>query len=292
MFDKLAEELKKARKEHNLNLQQLSAKTKIDIKFLEAIEAGDFAFLPELYVKAFIKEFARVVGLDEQKIVKKYENIKEGKLYEEAEEQADLKEQAPVKETRSEKKHIPKQPQQISPPVQHYDATIPPSIPDNSAFRMKQKKLIMIGSVAAVIIFLLVYLLFFNSDSDVIITEKPIEEVIENRKQRFVEEETPAEQSAVTQSADSLNLTIFSGDTSWVRIIFDNKRADEFILFPNSQKNLKTGNNFKITFGRSSAVKLQLNNQPLDFTRRGSEVSYVFIDSSGLRYLNSPPQID
>ena len=56
MFDKLSEELKAARIRSGLSLQLLAAKTRIDLKFLENIEDGNFSFLPELYVKAFLKE--------------------------------------------------------------------------------------------------------------------------------------------------------------------------------------------------------------------------------------------
>lgn len=70
MLNKFADELKSKREESGLTLQQLATKTRIDIKFLEAIEQGNFAFLPELYVKAFVKQFAKTIGLDENVILK------------------------------------------------------------------------------------------------------------------------------------------------------------------------------------------------------------------------------
>ena len=71
MFDELANELKTAREKNTMTLAQVANKSKIDIKFLEAMEQGDFAFLPDLYVRAFIKNFAKTVGLDENKILQK-----------------------------------------------------------------------------------------------------------------------------------------------------------------------------------------------------------------------------
>ena len=53
------------------------------MKFLEAMENGDFSFLPELYVKAFTKQYAKAVNLDEDVIIKKYEASKKGIPYEE-----------------------------------------------------------------------------------------------------------------------------------------------------------------------------------------------------------------
>ena len=91
MFDELANELKTAREQNSMSLAQVSNKSKIDIKFLEAMEQGDFAFLPDLYVRAFIKNFAKTVGLDENKIFKKYEAAKLGIPY--------VEEETPKKET-------------------------------------------------------------------------------------------------------------------------------------------------------------------------------------------------
>ena len=80
MLDKYAEELREAREKKGITLQQMAAKTRIDIKFLEAIDNGNFSFLPELYVKAFLKQYAMVVGLDEKETVERYDDAKAGKL--------------------------------------------------------------------------------------------------------------------------------------------------------------------------------------------------------------------
>ncbi len=42
MFEKLANELKEARENTGLTLQQLSAKSRIDLKYLEALEIRKF----------------------------------------------------------------------------------------------------------------------------------------------------------------------------------------------------------------------------------------------------------
>ncbi len=85
MLDKFAEELRQAREENEITLQQMAAKTRIDIKFLEAIDNGNFSFLPTIYVRAFIKQYAKTVGLDEEETIKNYEAAKQGKLPEKVE---------------------------------------------------------------------------------------------------------------------------------------------------------------------------------------------------------------
>ena len=71
MFSKLAEELKLAREKSQLTPEYIAQKIKIDLKFLRMMEKGDFTFLPDIYIKAFLKEYARMVGLDENLIIKK-----------------------------------------------------------------------------------------------------------------------------------------------------------------------------------------------------------------------------
>ncbi len=74
--------LKKTREEKGLSLDDIQEETKIRKKYLEAIEENNFDILPgKVYLKVFIKGYAREVGLDYQELLKKYEilNIKEKK---------------------------------------------------------------------------------------------------------------------------------------------------------------------------------------------------------------------
>ena len=147
----------------------------------------------------------------------------------------------------------------------------------------------MIGGI--IVVFGLIYLIFFRSSSEIIVPEKPYDEVVSESQQRYEEKPNAVTDSSQTNnvSSDSLNLIIQTTDTSWVKIILDNSTEEEFILFPNSQKAIKAKDNFKITFGRSSAIKLQLNNKPLVFNPKSKFVSYIMINSKGLEFLEKPP---
>ncbi|HEY8391946.1 MAG TPA: RodZ domain-containing protein [Capillibacterium sp.] len=69
--------LKAAREEKGLSLDEVQMVTKIRYKHLVAIEAGDFDQLPgEVYVKGFLVNFAKAVGLDGEEILKKYYTLK------------------------------------------------------------------------------------------------------------------------------------------------------------------------------------------------------------------------
>src|SRR5699024_8793629 len=61
----IGDRLKEARESHNISLDDLQESTKIQKRYLQAIEDGNFNLLPgTFYDKAFIKEYALAVDLD------------------------------------------------------------------------------------------------------------------------------------------------------------------------------------------------------------------------------------
>ena len=158
---------------------------------------------------------------------------------------------------------------------------------------MKKKKNLIIGITAAcgAALLLLIYLLFFTKQTEIVVTERPIEEVIKE-KERFSDPNiAKTEHPALIPAADSLSLLRKANDTSWVKIILDDSDEEEFILFPQSQKIIKARNNYKITFGNYTRIELFLNNKPLDQGNNKKSVVHVLIDSTGLKYLSAPPVI-
>jgi transcriptional regulator with XRE-family HTH domain len=274
MFDKFADELKAARENKGLTLQQVAQKTKIDLKFLEIMEEGDFSFLPELYVIAFLKNYARVVGLDEEITVQKYYAAKAGKEYEELPKTEGETVQKKSKETGKKKQPAPAAPIREN------------NLKEGVKGSPLDAKKYIFGAIAAIIIiFVVLYFIFSNQGSTVIITEKPIDEIVEENRQRYLEEETESAQQTLN-NLDSLQLNITSSETSWVKIVYDDKTTGEFILFPKSQKLVKASDNFKITFGNSQGISLKLNGKDIQFGTGRKTVTRVKIDSSGLSLLN------
>ncbi len=289
MLDKFAEELREQREKSGITIQQIASKTRIDKKFLEAIDQGNFSFLPELYVKAFIKEYAMVIGLDGEETVKKFLIAREGKDYNEVLEQEKL-EKEKAKEIKKTESYQPKPVAKSAPVKSYYDDSLNKKEPDDSD---DDKTKLMYAAIAGIVVVVIaiLYLFVFNKTDEIIVEETPIEEIVSDNSQRFEEEFLNDSNTDSAVTADSLLLEIFSSETTWVNIIPDNGQSIEFILYPNSARKLSAQNSFAATVGNSGGVVLKLNNKQVEFSGRSKSVRHFRIDKTGkLEYLNTPPK--
>jgi len=298
MLNKLGEELKEARLKSEATLQQVSTRTRIDVKFLESMENGNFSFLPELYVKAFLKEYCAFVGLDTAAILKKYDLAKQGKSFEESSSssvQQEKKQEIKPEIIPEVKKEEPKPVKKTAPPVTSFDAVQQPVVESSASAVNRQKIIIAVAVSGTIILLTAAYFLFFYNNTNIVVPEKPYEEVVQEHDKYYEDQQnTPAQSDTSSHIAavDSMRLDIRAVDTSWVKIMLDDKRSEEFLLFPRSRKTLAAAKNYKVTFGKSYAIKLELNGKPLDYKPGKSKVAHIMIDSTGITNLEEPPRFN
>jgi transcriptional regulator with XRE-family HTH domain len=79
MLIKFAEDLKIFRESKKITLLQIANETKIHISNLERIENGDFNFMPQPYIRAFLKQYIRCLGLDEKETLYNFDLAKSGR---------------------------------------------------------------------------------------------------------------------------------------------------------------------------------------------------------------------
>ena len=72
--------LKAHRESKKIQILEISEFTKIQPKYIEAIENGDFNILPNVYMRLFIKSYVIFLGLDPNKALKDYELYTTGKI--------------------------------------------------------------------------------------------------------------------------------------------------------------------------------------------------------------------
>lgn len=284
MLDRFAEQLRKARLKKGLSLQQIAAKTRIDIKFLEAIDNGNFGFLPDLYVKAFIKQFAIAIDLDENETLKKYEDALEGKFIDEDEPKSLLEQKIEISST-------PKlSANEKQTPV--YDGTESSQKPPVKKGDLNKTIRLLIYSSGIILALVMVFFLFFNRSSKIIVKEPPYEKVLEETKDRY---QIKGDSEAVTSTVnytDTLALQFANADSvdsAWVMVIYDDLKKEDFLLYPRISKTVYAFDNFKFTLGNSGVIVLRLNNDLLNFEGKRGSVRHYEVTRNGIQRLISPP---
>lgn len=69
----LGKRLVEAREEKGMSLEDLMAATKIQKRYLLAIEQGNYDIIPgKFYVRAFIKQYAEAVGLNPEQLFEEF----------------------------------------------------------------------------------------------------------------------------------------------------------------------------------------------------------------------------
>ncbi|MGD0922348.1 MAG: RodZ domain-containing protein [Terriglobia bacterium] len=70
------ENLQREREMRGVTLQEISAATKISVRFLQALEAEEFTKLPGgIFTRSFIRAYAKYLGLDEDRVLAEYQLV-------------------------------------------------------------------------------------------------------------------------------------------------------------------------------------------------------------------------
>ena len=287
MLDKFAEYLKKARFKKGSSIEQIAALTRIDIKFLEAIDNGNFGFLPDLYVKAFIKQYAKAIDLDEQDTLKKYEEALKGNFVEDDQPKSLLEQKVDITSTKPEpepEKHIP-----------IYDGSEKKAATKTKASDLQRTIRILVYAAGVVLISVIIFFSIFNKSSKIIVEEPPYEKILEETKDRYQVMEVEDTSSSTAFIADSLKLQVVNADSvdsAWVMIIYDDLEKEDFLLYPRNSKTVFAVDNFKFTLGNSGVIVLRLNDELLNFEGKRGSVRHYELNRNGILRLNSPPVIE
>lgn len=79
MRQEIGDRLRRAREERGLSLAEIQNSTKIRLRYLEALEHGEFEVIPgEVYVRGFLQNFAGAVGLDARELLEEYDRGRDG----------------------------------------------------------------------------------------------------------------------------------------------------------------------------------------------------------------------
>ena len=269
-LESFAQELKAKREEKKITLREIYEKTRIDAKYLEEIEKGNFDFMPDVYIRAFIRKYADVVDLPQEEAMNMYDAAREGKSIEEV-----------TKNATGTDDENPKLPN---------DKDSSEAATYSNLTEKKNNTTIIIGAILGIVLIIATYYFVVYNGNDEIIVEPKIEEILNERNNI---EETPKfkieKRDTVFQNkmvkTDSLSLRINAIDTSWFRIIIDSSTKDEFILNPNRTKVLSAQSKINLLLGNAGGVEFFLNGKKLQFSGNKGEIKNISIDADGIHYL-------
>jgi cytoskeleton protein RodZ len=101
MVENFGLHLKHERELRGVSLEEIAESTRIHIRFLEALESNDLDQLPgEVFIKGYIRSYARVIGFDSEEMVNVYDESVSGNRKEEPEKVATVNDKAPAGKNR------------------------------------------------------------------------------------------------------------------------------------------------------------------------------------------------
>ncbi|HEY6952078.1 MAG TPA: RodZ domain-containing protein [Bacteroidota bacterium] len=260
---KFSEDLKKLRLEKQVSLMDISFSTRINIRFLEAIEAGKFSILPQTYVRAFLREYGEAIGLGADEILRRYDALREPGG------------QPVVREAPAPARTVPTPSvKQSEPAVQRFSVTL-------------KKNILFAGVLLAGVAFVLLLRSPGNKGPEPA-REIPFDTVVKESEASTYKPDTVARAVVLPPvlKADSLHLEIATTDSVWISILVDGKTTLEYLFPPNRKRTFTAKDKFSITMGNAGGASFKLNGKELgSLGKRGVVVRNVIINEARLKSL-------
>ncbi len=256
-MDSLFTRLKSAREAKHLTLVDIAEATLIDEKFLRAIEEGNTSLLPQTYSRAFIRAYARVVGLDPTEMMRLYDGAPE-----------------PVKS-----EEVP------TPAAGHPSSSNHVNQDETSRLKLRMR-----NGISAFLVLALIGVGIWNltkKESELPVQEIPFQSVVKENEQRanpeiLSHQESP-EQKAAPGTSDSLSLSATTTDSVWVHMILDGKEEREYLFKPNASATWKAKDQFEISLGNAGVIEFTLNGRKLGtLGKRGAVVRSAILNRDSI----------
>lgn len=238
-MESLVTELRTAREQKGISLQDIADSTLINIRFLEAIDAGNLAFLPQTYVRAFLREYATAVGIDPEEAMRAYDA--------ESSPQASQNPVAPVTAA--------------DPPP-----SSPPPAPDRKEDAQISPTMALIAFVVIGVLALTVVLWnILAPETSPVVREIPFEDV---RRQQDGDGTAASDTAALSTAApaarsDTLILTAVASDSVWMQVTVDDASPRDAYLRKDQRRTWKAAGRLLLTLGNAGAVEFTLNGKRL-----------------------------
>jgi len=224
----IGQELKRERELRGISLKEIADSTKINVRFLRALEEDRLDMLPEqFFIRGIIRTYSKYLGLDEQSALNTYlEGLQTGKTQETS--------------YGDKKPKVSKSPE---------------SLP-------KEKKISLLFAFMVLVILALIVVMYFVFRKD----ESPppdtskMESTIQNTEEKPIT--TPPitqEEPAIEQK--ELNIEITVQQETWLEIFADQEMVDSGIKAPGERLQFKALQEFLIHIGNAGGITYTINGE-------------------------------
>lgn len=259
-LESFGEELRKHREQRQITLASISEITRISEKMLESIEAGKFAVVPQAYIRAFLRAYARAIGLDGDETLRRYDAVNQ-EIRSAAEEWVNRGKTQPGKLERSVEDTVARAPGVSFPSI-------------------------LVAVVALIAVAVVIYLV---NRGEPLPTQEPLPKVPFDQAIRESEAAVSQPETAppVVQRmpvVDSLRLEITTTDSVWISLVIDATRKGEYLFPAGRVRTWVAKDQFVISMGNTAAATFRLNGKELGaLSKRGAVARNVLITRAGIQ---------
>ncbi len=291
LMGSFGENLRRERELRGVTLEEISAATKISVRFLTSIENEEFSTLPGgIFNRSFVRAYARYLGLDEDPLLEEYQLAAKAKA------DVDLTQFSPPRMY----SHLEKRPRNTLWAVMlavgllvigiglwlytHRTPQAPTAMehtqPANSSISRQPDTNRSAGpskTVAA------------SATSSVTNTAGGGTQPARTGSAPGVLAVTPSVPNSapklppVTDANGRLVLQIATTESSWMAVDSDGKSVMQGVMEPNTVKTFKADSSFDVLTGNAQGVTLTLNGQTLKSLGREGEVKQVHLTRDSLK---------
>jgi transcriptional regulator with XRE-family HTH domain len=244
------EKLKDIRQQKEISLESISQTSRIQLKYIQALEEGNLLNIPEVYDKLFFRSYLKTLEVDEEDYFEEF-----------------LKYRQKVR---------------IDKTTSIIEFTSPSKEQEGKIFTHRNLFVVL----PFTLIVILVAILLINTEMIGTSSDGKVQEIdIKNVVQRLEAEEKAKLDSVILseQSDSTLSLKVKAIKKTWFRVIADKSDTNEFLLTSGQNIDIVAQNMFEFLIGRADGLQMVLNGEKLDAVGTDNTVVlYMLIDSSGI----------
>jgi cytoskeletal protein RodZ len=256
-MERLGQYLRAERGKRGMSLEEVSARTRIRVQTLEALERDDYPVLPaEVTVKGFLRAYARCLGLDEREVLTHYQEF--AAEYFKIAQDAD-----PVgRAGRSGRQHawqhkltvLGLTAAALMVVISGVVALSPRGEPDHHPTAISAPMELPQPPIATPVP--------VPSVGEPLVVE-PSAEPVPDAPPAGPPSAVPAPAAAPREAAKTQQLAVTANEMSWVQVTIDNGETLEALLQPGQRVAWSGEREFRLTVGNAGGVAVEYNGQPL-----------------------------